>query len=347
MTSAGTAFYDESAVLERQAIAMILALWGRVDAANPSASWVGLLPEAVAILVAAQTVAAEMADPYLLDTLGGSIDTPVDPGGMVSTGLDALLYLPAANAQQALWTGMPAAAALGRARATLASYVRTASGDTGRLASAAGIAGRSDVAGYYRRLRLPSCSRCIVLAGRFYRWSSGFRRHKNCDCKHDPVQRRDDAEPLDVRGAIASGQVHGLSKAATAAIVEHGADPAQVINAQRGMYMIGDLQASAVGITRRAVAGARILARDVDRALGLDVRNRTYTNMTFDRAAAARYAELFRRGKTYVRTTADGRQQGYAYRYVRTPRPTPQQIVTSASSRAEAVRQLTNYGYIL
>jgi hypothetical protein len=34
--------------------------------------------------------------------------------------------------------------------------------------------------GYIRLLTPPSCARCVILAGRFYRWSDGFKRHPNC-----------------------------------------------------------------------------------------------------------------------------------------------------------------------
>jgi hypothetical protein len=163
---------------------------------------------------------------------------------------------------------------------------------------------------------------------------------------HIVVQEADDSLAFDPRKAIEAGQVTGLSKATTKAIVEHGADPAQVVNAQSGMYDAGEFKFTSTGTTRRAVAGARILAKDIDRAFGIDVKTQTYTNMAFDRQKVAQYAAMFRRGKTYSRLTRTGREQQYAYRFTRTPRPTPSQIIASASSRTEATRLLTNYGYI-
>ena len=48
--------------------------------------------------------------------------------------------------------------------------------DAARGAESVSIATRPRV-GYVRYLSPPSCSRCAILAGRFYRWSTGFLRH--------------------------------------------------------------------------------------------------------------------------------------------------------------------------
>lgn len=341
------AYYRDTTLLERQALALLLRLWASVDVGDIPATWARLLPDAAAILVAAQTVAAEMADPYLTQVLDDA-DTrhPVDPGGMIRP-LDRLLYVPAKRAESLLSQGLAGREALDRAKKLLATNVRTSVADMSRLSVAAGMGVRPHVGGYYRVLSPPSCSRCAILAGKFYRWNTGFKRHRNCDCKHIPTREKTSSLRYDARKAIAAGQVTGLSQANTRAILEFGANPSQVVNAQSGMYTAGGYQFTTTGTTRGAVAGARILAKDIDRALGLDVGSRTYTNFTFDRLKAAQYADLFRSGKTYTRLTAKGRPQQYAYRFVRTPRPTPEQILTSAGSRVEATRLLTNYGYVL
>ena len=46
---------------------------------------------------------------------------------------------------------------------------------------------REWVEGYVRMLNPPSCSRCAILAGRFYLWNEGFERHPLCDCTHVPT----------------------------------------------------------------------------------------------------------------------------------------------------------------
>jgi hypothetical protein len=341
------AYYTDTSLLSKQAIAAILALWRRLDAGNISGSWAALMPEAVAALVAAETVAAELADPYLSQVLDNSTaSAAIDVGGMVEPS-GGLLYLPAVQANNLIGQGLGVGAALTAAAQRLAMYTQTSVVDTARSAVAAGMAARPHAAGYYRALRPPSCARCAILAGKFFRWNAGFKRHPRCDCVHTPVNAPDDRFEYDARAAIAAGQVTGLSKADLKAIVEHGANPAQVVNAKQAMYNVGEFQATHASTTRRSIAGARMLARSIDRTAGIDVTKQMYTNYAFDRLTAAKYADLFRAGKTYTRTTRGGRQQRYAYRFLRTPRPTAQQIVASASSRSEAVRLLTNYGYII
>lgn len=344
------AYQDGLTFLSRQATALLLARWALVSTDDISASWTALLPDATAAVVAAQTVAAEMADPYMQAVLDDN-QQHVNVEGLAGQGsdgrpLESLLFLPVFEAKSQISTGTPAGRAMSSMRALFGMYASTTVADSGRLAVAAGMTARVHAGGYYRMLRPPSCARCAILAGRHYRYNQGFRRHPRCDCVHIPTRESDDGLEFDPREAILAGKVTGLSRREREAI-ELGADPAQVVNAQRGTFTAAGFELTTTSTTRRAVAGARILARDVDRTLGVDVANRTYTNVTFDRGKAAEYAELFRRGKVYTRLTKSGWVQQYSYRYSRTPRPTPEQIVESASSRTEAIRLLTNFGYIL
>lgn len=340
------AYYDDTSLLSRQAVSLLLSLWRSLDPGD-IADWERMLPAAVAMMVAAQTVAAELADPYLTQALDDADTThpAVDVGGMIGP-VESLLYTPVIEAKTLIGQGMASHLALQTAGAKLATIVHTGTTDTARLAVASGMAARRHASGYYRFLRAPSCGRCAVLAGRFYKWNRGFPRHPRCDCGHRPVRDADDSSAYDARKAIDAGEVTGLSKAVVEA-VKLGANPAQVVNAQVGMYDAGQFSLTATGTTLRGVAGARILAKDVDRAFGIDVSRQTYTNYSFDRYKVAQFAEMLRRGKTYTRVTGTGRVQQYAYRFARTPRPTASQIIASASSRDEAIRLLTNYGYIL
>lgn len=343
---AAEAHHRDVALLGRQATAVVMRDWSQVDPADIGGSWSAAQPTVAAAVVGAQTVAAEMADPYLRVMLDDE-DTAVDVGGMVSLDPGGL-YAPALRAKALIGQGVPARRALGEAGRWLALLVAGSVADTAGLSVAAGMGARPHGSGYYRMLTPPSCSRCAILAGRHYRYNAGFQRHPHCDCVHIPTREADDSYLFDARGAIEAGKVTGLSAAERRAIVEFGADPSQVVNARKGMYLAsGGLRATYTGTSRRAVAGARMLARDIDRALGVDVTTRTYANWTFDRLAALKHAELFRRGKTYTRTTSTGRVQQYAYRFLRTLRPTPETILAEAGSRAAAIRLLTNYGYIL
>ncbi|NYJ19194.1 hypothetical protein [Glaciibacter psychrotolerans] len=59
--------------------------------------------------------------------------------------------------------------------------------DTGRSVVGADIAQRPTLTGYVRMLNAPSCSRCVILAGKWFRWNQGFQRHPRCDCRHIPA----------------------------------------------------------------------------------------------------------------------------------------------------------------
>lgn len=115
-------------------------------------------------------------------------------------------------------------------RAGVDRLVSTLVQDAGRTASAVGIASRPAVTAHVRMLNLPSCGRCAVLAGRVYRWSSGFQRHPKCDCVMVPTTLAAGTElTLDGRKAALAGQIRGLSKADMEAI-EMGADLGRVVN---------------------------------------------------------------------------------------------------------------------
>src|SRR5690606_12351104 len=104
--------------------------------------------------------------------------------------LEAALYTPAIRAKQAISAGAPVAVALDRGRREFDALVRSLVSDAGRKATAASFA-TSLTGGYTRMLNPPSCSRCAILAGRWYRWNDGFRRHPNCDCVHIPAKSQE------------------------------------------------------------------------------------------------------------------------------------------------------------
>ena len=95
------------------------------------------------------------------------------------------------QAKVAVKSGLPIREALGQAERWLTGVTLTALADTARSVVGADIAQRTAIAGYVRMLNAPSCSRCIILAGKFFRWNEGFLRHPRCDCKHIPAQNAD------------------------------------------------------------------------------------------------------------------------------------------------------------
>lgn len=105
--------------------------------------------------------------------------------------------------------------------------------DAGRTAASVDMGRRPAITGYVRSLNLPSCSRCAVLAGRVYRYSTGFQRHPRCDCLMTMTTEAIGKDlVLDPTDAIRDGKINGLSKADKEAL-DMGADLGQVVNVRR------------------------------------------------------------------------------------------------------------------
>jgi hypothetical protein len=144
--------------------------------------------------------------------------------------------------------------------------------DAGRVAAGVSIAARPEVTGYVRMLNPPSCSRCILLAGKHYRWNTGFRRHPRCDCRHVPVTAgsRDAPAPVSVQAQDPNAYFKSLSPQqqdtiftkAGAQALRDGADMSQVVNARTGMSTAAGYgyKVTSQGTSRFALAGQRLRA---------------------------------------------------------------------------------------
>lgn len=132
--------------------------------------------------------------------------------------------------QHELEQQLDTAAAQARIDAEFDRLVASLVQDAARSAESVAVAARPEVA-YVRLLTPPSCSRCAVLAGRVYRWSTGFLRHPGCDCVMLPTTVANDlvTDPVPL---AQQGLVTGLSKADRKA-VDDGADLGQVVNVRR------------------------------------------------------------------------------------------------------------------
>ena len=100
--------------------------------------------------------------------------------------------------------------------------------------------------GWVRMLTPPSCDRCILLAGRWYRWSEGFERHPMCDCRHIPSSESDSRSLLtnpeayfDSLTEQEQNEAFGVSHAEA---IRLGADMGQVVNShtRKGAVYVAD-----------------------------------------------------------------------------------------------------------
>lgn len=112
-------------------------------------------------------------------------------------------------------------------------------------------------------LNPPSCSRCTVLAGRFYMWNEGFARHPNCDCLHIPSSESVSGDlvvsPDAYFESLTPRQQDKVFTKAGAQAIRDGADISKVVNARRGMQkaqVFGrDTLVTTEGTARRRNAG--------------------------------------------------------------------------------------------
>lgn len=235
--------------------------WARINPALLDRSWATAGPRLLTLTAGIQRAAAldgltyvpqALAELDLEDAPLGRVDVrPLI--GVASDGrpLGSLLREPLIRTKQLIGGGASTEAAMAGGLAALERIIATQVADAGRAAVGLGIAARPRM-GYVRMLSTPSCSRCVVLAGKFFRFNQGFLRHPRCDCRHIPTTENVAGDlTTDPRKAIEAGQVTGLSKADHHAIVDDGADVGQVINARRRSNGMTTTE----GTTRRGFAG--------------------------------------------------------------------------------------------
>lgn len=139
---------------------------------------------------------------------------------------------------------------------------RTVVADTVRAAESAAMVARAEVDGWVRMLNPPSCSRCTILAGKWFKWNTGFDRHPGCDCIHIPASESDSTDlrvnPDRYFHSLTNAEQDRIFTQAGAQAIRHGADIGQVVNARRGMSraQVGGRQVlvSSEGTTRHGLA---------------------------------------------------------------------------------------------
>ena len=242
---------------EARALAAATRHWHKLGPNWIADAWRERIPTVAAAITTAQRTAATSALVSGALALGeqgtwAEPDGIVDPdafAGVTGDGrsLDTLLRGPAITARTLIAGGVEPAEALAAGGRQLSMMVLTEIADAGRGAAGVQIAARPRV-GYVRTLNPPSCSRCVVLAGRFYRWNQGFLRHPRCDCKHVPTMVTDQAEafaegliddPYEAFKRMSEAEQNRVFTNAGAQAIRDGADMYQVVNARRGMKYRG------------------------------------------------------------------------------------------------------------
>jgi len=236
-----------------QAVAVLAArrAWSVVDPGDLTNSWFNALPELAAAVSLVQESAAGAGASYGAATLAaqGLYEAPQHFvnvkafAGFASDGrsLEGLLYAAVPHTKGLIAGGMEPSVAVRKGGAFLEMATQTTIGDAGRAAAGVDTATRRNV-GYVRMLNPPSCSRCSILAGRFYRWNNGFQRHPKCDCVHVQTTSvaaanteglmHDPYEYFKSLPALEQDRAYGK---AGAQAIRDGSDIFQVVNSRRGM----------------------------------------------------------------------------------------------------------------
>lgn len=342
----------ERRAIARRAARAIASLWNRVDRANIVPSWLALVPLAAAAVTQAQTLAAGTADAYLDDLVAayGVDDTaaaalrPLAFAGVASDGreLGPLLFRPAVTALGAIAQGASAVQGLEAGRFVADMITRTQVTDAGRAADATALATRHRMTGYVRVLSAPSCSRCVILAGRYYRYNAGFQRHPRCDCVHLPVPSASAADPLITQprayfDSLSPAEQDRIFTGAGAEAIRLGADPAQIVNARRGAAGLTPAGARVTAAEAQAIRGGRTIGR-LQAVDVFGVPTFVTTEGTTTRGLA---------GNRLGARAGGFKTPGARYRSARTPRLMPESILQIAHGRDEAIRLLRRFGYLI
>lgn len=310
--------------------------WRQMRAADLDASWSEIAPRVGVVVATGQMALAARADAYTdaalaeqgADTSAAGRVNARAFAGVASDGrdLEPLLYGAVATTKSAIGSGASMGQALAAGAAALEMYVSTQLADLGRSADSVARTARPAASGWVRMIEPGACSRCVVLAGKRFRWNEGFDRHPACRCTHVPAA---EDSPGDIRtdprayfdSLSESEQDRAFTKAGARAIRD-GADIGQVVNARRG----------ALGLSqpgRLTAAEQRMLrgGRDVGRLQRTDVYGR----------------QLFTTTEGTTRRGVAGRRLGAS---ARTPRLMPESIYEIAEDRDDAIRLLKRFGYI-
>lgn len=330
---------EHHAALERitdVTFGVVRKAWRRMRGKNWERAWrsdVG--PQVVEVVTEAQQTAAAQSQVYTAAVLA---ELGIDPGSPpalnlpafsgvagdgrpVETGLFGAVIKSAKAQYEPRMADLPPnrveELALDTGLDWMTAYIDTIVADATRAAEAVSMAEREWVEGYVRMLDPKSpCSRCVVLAGKFYLFNEGFDRHEECRCKHIPYAENMPHDlltnPSDYFHSLSTAEQNRVFTSAGAEAIRMGADIAQVVNARRGMS------------TAQQQPGGSWIPKG--RLTPVDAFGR----------------------KVYV-TTEGVTKRGVGRKAMGSGRPfrlMPESVLAIADDRADAIKLLKLYGYI-
>lgn len=334
------------------------------------ATWTaaGLGEQLFARVAAWQLLAAQLAARYVDAALavqgsGAAASSALVPSalaGVASDGRDlqTLLEQPLIQAVTAATRGATSEQVLDTGVAAMTTIVNTQVSDAGRAATLTAMTAHPAAGGWVRMLVPPSCGRCAVLAGRYYRWSDGFDRHPMCDCVHIPAAEDTPRSPVRELRTDPRAYFDSLSPAeqnryftqSGAEAIRLGSDVAQVVNARRGaagLSIPGRLTDAEQDLLRGGRRRARLARVDVYGRAVFITSEGTTTRGAAGRLLIERAGATDARGSAARRADRARGDVGRRHRRARTPRLMPEAILEIANGdREQALRLLERFGYI-
>jgi hypothetical protein len=315
----------------------IQRLWKELAAADLSGSWLrGLGPAIVRAVSAGQLLAASTGQSYVdamvrADGLHSDYEAGASQvnarafSGAAADGrtLDSLLYLPVIRTKTLIQGGLTVQEAMLGGMAQLQRMVASEVADAGRGAAGVAMVANRSVTGYVRVVRAGACARCVILAGRWYRYNADFQRHRRCQCYGEPATEARPGRhtnPMSFFNGLSHSEQSRRFGVGGAEAIRNGANINSVVNAGRSTITLD-------------AYGQKVVA-----TLEGTTRKGAYYQQ------AMREAEK-RTGRRFARGSADV-QQGLPRFHLRTPRLTPGEIYKLAEGRTELIRLLKRFGYM-
>lgn len=328
--------HDRAQRLERgAAVSAALRQWQTIDG-DLDAEFLRIAPALIEISNTAQARVAERATAYvpqILDATGQGTKTApafeIEPSRWVGTAGDGrhtetLLYGALIDAKEAISRGASYESAKRSGGEWLSRALGTLLSDTARGAVGAGMYARP-VGGYVRMLTPPSCGRCVILAGKWFRKNAGFERHPGCDCIHIPASENlggdMTTDPIEYLSGLSDDELVKVlgSKANARTWAEFGQDnPRQTLNQLVNAYRKSG-----------GIRTAQLYGRTV---------KYTTEGITLRGVASAQMRR--------VRALSAAAKEGGRYRQVTAPRLMPESIFQIATDKAHAERLLRDHGWL-
>lgn len=250
--------FDEQERLSDVTVRGVRRIWRLLRGRRWETAWRSTVgPQITEVIVAGQEASAATASAYVGSVLSEVNIDPTAPtrllpqvfAGVTGAGnpIETATYGAVIEAAKAQYSPKYAEAALADierqvladAEEYLAGIVATIMADTARAAEEAALAQRPWVTGYVRMIEPGACSRCVILAGRFYLFNEGFKRHDRCRCVHIPASEDISdsmlTNPSRYFDSLTTAEQDRVFTNAGAEAIRLGANPSEVVNARRGM----------------------------------------------------------------------------------------------------------------